>query len=264
MIETIIIILAILVVINLFWTWCAWSNSRNVNIEGFEVNPEALSNLASILNTGNLKVTNLEVTSNLKATNADIAQNLTAKTGKITGAVTTGSLTTGPVKSTTANFTSVTTQNLTSAKSKTGPTTADSVTVSKSISTPNVTVSGVAITRDGRGFIRIPSPVEINNAISRPNQVKPGIIVPNIISTTAPSADERTVINNAIGSLKSAYYVPGGSWIMGVGRKWDGRGGNYGSQTWYAKKFATPHNLNYNNKYHAYYAGNGWRGGWTK
>jgi hypothetical protein len=63
--------LFILILLNIILTIVLFSicyrNQTKLNIEGYEASKEAVENLASVLNTGNMKVTNLEVTGKVKA-----------------------------------------------------------------------------------------------------------------------------------------------------------------------------------------------------
>jgi hypothetical protein len=205
-IEFIIYILLILVILNLAFTFYVYCQKPTISLEGFDVSAsaEALENLASILDSGNMKVTNLTVTGKLTGNEIEVNNKLNVK-GR---------------------------------------------TVAKDVHADNVQVGGVKIEKHPKGYLKIPAPVEINNALgSNHNVGKPGIIVGNVISTTSlldttgHKKGYQPCIDYGISVLAEAnkYGLANGSWVSGIGRDYIwGDPDRGGGQRWFAKKAQTP------------------------
>jgi hypothetical protein len=209
--KTIVIILIVLLVLNLIYTYYVHCRQEIINIEGFEVSQEALQDLASMLKEGEMKVTNLEVTGNLKATNAQVSDTLLS------------------------DYATFSKQLSVTGRTNTRDLHLDGIKIAKHPSKP---------------YLQIPYPVEINNAMSSEGQNKPvpGLMVGNVISTTS-LADDKKANDYAIGVMAEANKLglPNGSWVSGIGKHYywsNDRGDPYNAwDLWYAKKMQTPKGL---------------------
>jgi hypothetical protein len=207
-IEFIIYILLILVILNLAFTFYVYCQKATINLEGFDVNAEALENLAKVLDSGNMSVTNLTVTSDLEVK------------GKAKGKLN-----------------------------------VENLEVTGGTKTKDLNLDGIHIRKHpSRSYLKIPYPVEINDAIDgKRNEPYPGIIVGNVITTTAPGGSFWSATNYGANVLRQMPYLPNGSRVSELGLQYV-FGGEGGAQNYSVKKMVTP---GYGT-YHGYYTQGGW------